>query len=158
MLDNFTPPKITFDHETLLDLFSGETEIDLLAQTLSPDIALRLMENFPGFDIKIPKKIGWAHPISQAIGLEDAKLVADYFEGGAMYVPSNNAVNKAIFRLQVEAMVRDGVPRVIIARSLGITDRNLLPLIKELGLKQKAPVFCLIKWRERELERKSNGS
>jgi hypothetical protein len=128
------PPVVSLDTQTLIDAFSGESDIDLLAQSLCPQIAFDLVEHFAGLQLPIPKTIYWDHPIAEALGFEAAQALVSYAEGGVLYIPSHHPVRRVKIKLQIETLIKRGMSRPTIALCLGISDRHVRRLTHEMGL------------------------
>jgi len=127
-------PKVTLDPKTVSEVFSGDSDLDLLAQTLSPDLALRILEEFAGLDLRVPKTMYWDHPIAEAIGLDDAQRLADYAGGDTLFIPIRHPALRAQTDMQIAAMVANGIPRRVIARCVGLGMRQLRRRTNDMGL------------------------
>ncbi len=134
MLHFKPPPAPSTEPDTLLTAFAGNSDIDQLAQTVSPDLALSLLLNFAGVELRVPKKISQGHHIAEAIGLERAKLLADYTGGGMIFIPRLHPGLRAMQEQKVKEMILACKPRRVIAVELGISHRQVRRITNRLGL------------------------
>lgn len=94
-----------------------------VAETLGLSIALKLMEQFGGAEIKFPKHPADDHPVLLALGKEDGRALCDFLSGGYIYVPHGRA-RKSV-RRDVLALQEQGKGRREIARMLGVSQRHV---------------------------------
>jgi hypothetical protein len=127
-------PGVTLDPSIATELFSGDSDLDLLAQSLSADLALRIPEKFGGLELRVPKTMYRDHPIAVAIGYESAKSLANYAGGGTLFVPRRHPALRTKTKLQVKALIAAGEPRHVIAQRVGFGMRQLRRITQELGL------------------------
>ena len=114
--------------------FTGGSDIDLVAQTLSPQIALLLIEHFAGVELKVPKKMHQHHRISQCIGYDNACAISDYSGGGVLLIPVKKPTVIQNRNATIVKMIKAGVPHAKIAKHHNITTRHLRRIVGEIGL------------------------
>ncbi|WP_323041560.1 hypothetical protein [Gemmobacter sp.] len=85
-------------------------------------IALKLMQNFGGRDVKLPKNPDETHPLVEALGMDDARILCQHLGGNQIYVPHGRPARSQ--RAAVQALEREGRSRPQIAAALGITERH----------------------------------
>ena len=94
-----------------------------LAETLGLRIALSLIQNFGGQDVKWPKVPKPDHPVVKALGEVDALAVCGYLGGGAIYIP--HARRSVISATKIAELEATGLDRAAIGRILGVSTRHL---------------------------------
>ncbi len=109
-----TPPTLP---ESLIDL----------AETLGIRVALKLIQEFGGQDLRIPKNPKADHPIIKALGEEDGRAVCHFMTDQSVYIPHARAGAR---RLSVLEMAAGGRTRAEIARILGVSARHVRRLAK----------------------------
>lgn len=132
----------TLTDEELLAAFDSESEneIDMLATTLSPQIALLLLQHFPGVDLRIPQKMYREHRIARAIGYRFAKMLSDYSPQGRIHIPlrhpakTGGATSDDELKAKLLKMIEAGMIRDEIAAEIGTSPRNLRRVLSRLGL------------------------
>ncbi|AEI71111.1 hypothetical protein [EBPR siphovirus 4] len=98
-----------------------------LAETLGVRVALKLMQEFGGQDLRIPKNPRPDHPIIKALGEEDGRAVCHFMTDQSIYVPHARATTR---RLSVQQLAETGRTRAEIARLLGVSTRHVRRLSK----------------------------
>lgn len=93
-----------------------------IAEALGLRIALRLMQDFGGQDLKFPKAPGPDHPIIKALGETDGQALCRHMGGAQIYVPHGRA--RRSVRSEVILLAEKGHDRTQIARLLGISQRH----------------------------------
>lgn len=86
-------------------------------------VALKLMANFGGRDIKFPKVAVADHPVALALGMDDATILCQLFDGNQTYVPHGRRPRSQ--KAAVAALQMQGRDRAAIAVALGITERHV---------------------------------
>lgn len=109
-----TPPTLP---ESLIDL----------AETLGIRVALKLIQEFGGQDLRIPKNPKPDHPIIKALGEEDGRAVCHFMTDQSVYIPHARAGAR---RLSVLELTAGGRTRAEIARLLGVSTRHVRRLAK----------------------------
>lgn len=99
------------------------TSILEIADTLGTAIALRLMQEFGGLEIKLPLKPAADHEIIQVFGEQDGLALCQYLGGQLFYVPHGRIRRTA--RAEIQALEAAGKDRGQIARILGISQRHV---------------------------------
>ena len=94
-----------------------------VAETLGLPIALKLMEQFGGAEIKFPKRPADDHPVLAALGKEDGRALCDFLSGGFIYVPHGR--RRKTIRRDVLTLQEQGKDRREIARMLGVSQRHV---------------------------------
>lgn len=93
-----------------------------IAETLGLRVALALIENFGGTEIKFPARPKSDHPVIKALGETDGLAVCDLLCGQQIYVPHGRSRSARADVLRLEAR---GMDRQAIARTLGISQRHV---------------------------------
>ena len=93
-----------------------------IADVFGLQMAVALLENFGGMDIKFPIKPRPDHPVIKTLGETDGYALCAFLGGGAMYVPHNRTTNA---RTAVLKLAAQGKNRAEIARALGISQRHV---------------------------------
>ena len=94
-----------------------------IAEALGLRIALRLMAEFGGQELRIPKKPGTNHPILKALGEADGLALCQYLADDKIYVPHGRPARNA--RAAVQDLEAKGRSRGEIARLLGLSQRHV---------------------------------
>lgn len=103
---------------------TGSHVLDDVAEVIGLSAALKLSWRFRGQDIYIPKSLGSAPHIVEAIGQEAAEALADCYGGITLPIP-----RRAGERAMVLQLANDGMPRRQIADTLGIGERQVYRII-----------------------------
>lgn len=93
-----------------------------IAEVLGMRVAIALIENFGGLDVKFPVKPGNEHPVIKALGETDGYALCHYMGGQAIYIPRKAVAN---LRASVEALDAMSLSRAEIARRLQISERHV---------------------------------
>ncbi|ARE40893.1 phage-related hypothetical protein [Rhodovulum sp. P5] len=93
-----------------------------VAETLGLRVALRLMQEFGGRDLRIPKSARPGHPLVKALGEEDAARLCHFLGDAVIYIPHGRAQGR---RRSVDEMSAAGRTRGEIARALGLSERHV---------------------------------
>lgn len=93
-----------------------------VAETLSLDIALKLMEAFPGEEIYFPSYPSEDHHVIAALGKEDGYALCGFLSGAIVYIPNGKTGS---VRAEVLALQANGKSRREIARILGVSQRHV---------------------------------
>jgi hypothetical protein len=94
-----------------------------VAEALGLRVALALIQNFGGLDVKFPKDPSPDHPVIKALGEEDGRALCQFLGGQQIYVPHARPAKSA--RADVQRMEAAGMDRAAIARSLGLSARHV---------------------------------
>lgn len=94
-----------------------------LAETIGLRIALALIQNFGGQDVKWPKAPKPDHPVVKALGETDAFAVCEYLGGSPIYIP--HARRSAVSPAKIAELEAAGLTRADIGRVLGVSTRHL---------------------------------
>lgn len=86
-------------------------------------IAIALMRDFGGRDVKFPAEPAAGHPIVRALGMDDARILCQHLGGQQIYVPHGRPPRSQ--RNAVLALEREGRNRAQISAALGITERHI---------------------------------
>lgn len=84
-------------------------------------VALKLIANYGGRDIRFPKLPPDDHPVVLALGMDDALALCQFLGGNQIYVPHNRP--RKSYRNAVKSMQDEGRNRAEIASALGLTER-----------------------------------
>lgn len=94
-----------------------------VAETLGLRVALSLMQNFGGCDLRFPVRPGADHPVIKALGETDGYALCHFLNGQKLYVPHARRP-RSIFA-DVKRMEAQGMDRGAIARALGVSARHV---------------------------------
>lgn len=117
-----------------------KSDIEFVAEVISVDVARRLVECYPGVELRIPMKIKkTTHHLVTSLGMRNAKALCRYAGADTIHVPrflpyalkpkdaqSRNEI--------IRELVLEGVSRREIALKLGLTQRHVRRLINSMGL------------------------
>jgi hypothetical protein len=117
--------------------FTGHSDIDLLAQSTSPDLARLLLAYYPGAELKVPKSVDANHHLSHNLGFENARKLAGYAGGGLLNIPTRKFYSGDREAVIME-MIESGHSRQEIAIELGIGVRMLRNITKKMGISGRA--------------------
>lgn len=92
-----------------------------VAETLGLRVALKLLQEYAGIEVPIPKRPDETHAFIRALGKEDGYALCKMLGGGTIYVPNR----KKGARPDVLALHAAGKSREEIARILGISQRHV---------------------------------
>lgn len=148
------PPKNDQLDETV---FTGTSDIDMVAQAVSPQVALLLLEHFAGVELRGVKKMHRKHFIAQKIGYENALMLSEYLGTGIIIVPVKHPVIGLKRNRQIAAMIKRGITRREIAVHFNISQRHIRRLAANMGLSGR---YSITNAKVRHLtapKRKSNG-
>lgn len=104
-----------------------------VADTLGLEVALKIISEFGGQEIKFPKLPDDDHPVIVALGKEDGYAVCQFLTGCFIYVPHMKA--RRSVRMDVLALQNAGKGRREIARILGVSQRH----VRRMANKAKNP-------------------
>ncbi|ANH05002.1 hypothetical protein [Shinella sp. HZN7] len=92
-----------------------------VAETLGLRVALKLLQEYAGIEVPVPKHPDETHPFIRALGREDGYALCRMLGGNAIYVPNRKKGAKS----DVLALQAVGKNREEIARILGISQRHV---------------------------------
>jgi Homeodomain-like domain len=101
-----------------------------LADILGIRIALKLVSEFGGCDVKFPKTLPANHVLIEVLGEEDALAVCGYMDGGTAYIPHARTGST---RREILNLEKRGLNRPDIARQLGLSSRHVRRLANKSG-------------------------
>jgi hypothetical protein len=101
-------------------------------------VALRLMQEFGGQDVKFPKSPREGHPLVKALGEADAVALCGLLGGDQIYIPHGRRRTR---RREVEALEGVGRSRSEIARALGLSARHVRRLSNPRTAPSPLPLF-----------------
>lgn len=93
-----------------------------VAETLGLRVALALIQNFGGLEVKFPARPRADHPVIKALGETDGYALCSFLGGQAIYVPHGRSGSSRAEILKLEAQ---GMDRAAIARTLGLSQRHV---------------------------------
>lgn len=94
-----------------------------VAEALGLRVALRLMAEFGGRDVKFPRRPDEDHPVARALGMDDALALCEFLGGAQIYVPHGRPRRSS--RPAVLDMQARGLGRAEISRALGLSERHV---------------------------------
>lgn len=101
--------------------------LERIAEGIGMSAALALAEHFGGRRVYVPKAIGEHHPISVALGREDAEALASWAGGDAIDVPKQAAKRAKVLALRAQGTLTVGQ----IATQTGYSERHVYRLGRE---------------------------
>lgn len=113
--------------------FKGDSEIDLLAQSTSSDLARLLLAYYPGAELKVPKAVDETHHLSRNLGFENARMLSAYAGGGMIDIPTRKFYS-GDREIVITEMIEGGYTRQEIAIELGISVRMLRKITQKMGV------------------------
>lgn len=94
-----------------------------VAETLGLGVAITLIENFGGQELKFPVRPHPSHPVIKALGETDGYALCHFLGGQMIYVPHNRP--RRSIRADVMRLEARGLNRATIARMLGVSQRHV---------------------------------
>lgn len=94
-----------------------------VAETLGMRVAIALIENFGGLDVKFPINPKPDHPVLKALGETDGRALCTFLSGQQMYVPHTRHARSS--RAAIHKLEASGMGRAEIARALGLSIRHV---------------------------------
>lgn len=102
-----------------------------VAETLGLGVALALIQNFGGQDVKWPVNPRPDHPVIKALGEATGRAVCEYMGGQPLYVPHARPTRSA--KGEIAELEARGMDRAAIARALGISMRHVRRMANRTG-------------------------
>ena len=102
-------------------------------------VALKLMQNFGGRDMKFPKVPPEGHPVTLALGIDDALALCKVLDGNQIYIPHGRAPKSQ--RAAVKDLEKRGLNRPAIAAALGLSERHVRHLANTQREMAPLPLF-----------------
>ncbi|HBD91797.1 MAG: hypothetical protein A2092_11995 [Rhodobacteraceae bacterium GWE1_64_9] len=99
-----------------------------VAETLGLRVALALIQNFGGRELRVPVRPAPDHPLIIALGEQDGFAVCHFLAGQTIYVPLGRAGG---LRRNAATLDAKGYDRGAIARMLGISQRHVRRLLND---------------------------
>ncbi len=99
-----------------------------VAESLGVRVALKLIAEFGGLEMKFPKKPSADHPIILALGESDGYALCEFMSGCATYVPHARSGTKA---RDVRRLVQQGMDRNKVAQELKISVRHVRRIVNK---------------------------
>ncbi len=94
-----------------------------VAEVLGLRVALLMIQNFGGQEVKFPVAPKPDHPVIKALGETDGLALCQYLGGQMIYVPHNRP--RRSIRGDVARLEAGGMDRGAIARMLGVSQRHV---------------------------------
>ncbi len=110
-----------------------------VAEVLGMRVAIALIRNFGGQEVKFPRRPRPDHPVILALGETDGNALCDYLGGQMIYVP--HARPPRSVRKDVLRMAGEGMDRGTIARMLGISQRHVRRMANRRADKRQTDLF-----------------
>jgi Mor family transcriptional regulator len=101
-----------------------------MAAIVGPALALRLLERFAGVSVRIPKRPRLEHPLTHALGWDDACTLSRAYGGELLAMPNGKAARLALRNEAIRAERRAGVSTAALARRFDLTERQIYSVIK----------------------------
>lgn len=98
-----------------------------VAETLGLRVALALIQNYGGTEVKFPVRPRPDHPVIKALGEADAFALCDFLGGQQIYVPHSRPPRSR--RPEVLELAEQGLNRAEIARRLGLSQRYVRGIV-----------------------------
>ncbi|MCW5711282.1 helix-turn-helix domain-containing protein [Shinella sp.] len=99
-----------------------------IAETIGVRLALKLVQEFGGLEIRFPAQPDDQHPVIRALGKEDGYAICKYMDGSKLSVPHCRPPRSA--RAEILRMEAEGLSNAEIARRIGITQRWVRKVVK----------------------------
>lgn len=93
-----------------------------VAEILGMRVALALISEFGGREVKFPAHPRPDHPVIKALGEKDGLAICSLLRGQQVYVPHARAAST---RADIVSLEKRGLDRAAIARKLGISQRHV---------------------------------
>ena len=100
-----------------------------VAETLGLRVALALIQNFGGLEVKFPARPRPDHPVIKALGEEDGYALCEFLGGQQIYVPHARPARSRL--PEVRKLQAVGMNSAEIARTLGISQRYVRMLTND---------------------------
>ncbi|MBC9246726.1 hypothetical protein H4P12_08375 [Paracoccus sp. 11-3] len=111
-----------------------------IADALGLRVALKLMQNYGGMDVRFPARPKSDHPVIKALGETDAIALCHFLSGQSIYVPRRPSPGSV--RADVHRMEAAGYDRAAIAQELRISMRHVRRLANgDQGDDRQADLF-----------------
>ncbi len=99
-----------------------------VAEVLGLRVALVLMRDFGGRDLRFPVSPREDHPVVKALGMEDARALGAFLGGDQIYIPHNRRRRRSYLD-DIAALEGKGKTRPEIAAALGLSERYVRMLV-----------------------------
>lgn len=103
-----------------------------LVRLIGAEAALRLVEQYGGLTLDVPRSVNQGSALPRKIGLGAARILVEKYSGGRMQVPLARAWRARIYR------ERDGLSIPDIARRLSATRWTVMRWLNDTGCGQAA--------------------
>ena len=100
-----------------------------VAETLGLQVALSLIQNFGGLEVKFPTHPRADHPVIKALGEEDGYALCEFLGGQQIYVPHARPARSML--AEVRKLEARGMTRAEIARALRNSQRYVRRLTNQ---------------------------
>ena len=125
------------DQDDLMRKFTGDSELDQVAQATHPMLAMALLEHFPGVELRVPHKMHEGHYLAKALGIEFATHLTFYAGGDTLSIPTKHPASRDALQMRVARMTVQGKNRRETALACGISQRHVRRLAAKMGLTQR---------------------
>lgn len=98
----------------------------LVAQSLSQQQMIAILESFGGTRLYLPKNVLPDHPLAMAIGVEAAMKLVDAIGHGSIRVPVGRDIRAAFYRANGDSYAK-------IAKRLGMSETGVARLIYRIS-------------------------
>lgn len=105
---------------------TGSRVLDDVAEVIGIDAATALARRFGGQRIYVPRDMGEHHPIAVAVGLDAARLLAEFYQTTELFIPIRARHVSLVHEL---ARLDPPPTRAQIADRVGITERQVYRLL-----------------------------
>lgn len=101
-----------------------------IAAIVGKDAALRLVADFGGRTLYVPRDPGPHHPLAVSIGHGAAQVLAAHHVGELLRLPIGSATSSGRRRRIIELSLK-GWSRFAISRAVGLTERRVYQVLQE---------------------------
>jgi len=108
--------------------------VSIARRVCGPAVAQKIVLDFGGTRLFVPRQIGLNHPLAKSIGIEAATNISSECFGVSSYVPMNIRQKTARRRALVQLLAEEGKSRDEIAGSAGCSNRSVYRDIAALRL------------------------
>lgn len=105
-----------------------------LADYISKDAIMRLVERYGGSTCYVPKVLPETSELATVIGQDATRALACVFGGGHLEIPKASQLRRTVRNRQiVQRHQEEGLSRRALARAFDMTERHIGNILKEAG-------------------------
>lgn len=103
-----------------------------LAEQCGSDVALRLLGEYGGCHVVVPREIHPDHPIALRLGLQAARAICRTYAGEILTIPKADEARRHIRNQAIRTHRREGVSLRDLARMFDLTERQICTITRPL--------------------------